>query len=78
MTKTAIVTSGPMRLLKGQMALVEELVIKPQVLQPGESGGGLVVCDTRDMNDKVEGNFNIAVSVNGEEHEFTFNRSLYK
>lgn len=76
LTKTTN-TSLPLQSLKGQMILIEELVIKPQILLPGESSGGLVVCDTRDMNDKVEGNFQIAVSVSGEEHEFTFNRSFH-
>jgi hypothetical protein len=64
--------------LNRQMVLVEELVIKPQTLLPGENSGGLVVCDTRDMNDKVEGNFKVVVSVDDEEHEFTFSRNLYK
>ena len=59
-----------------QEILIEELVMKPQILLPGESSSGLVVCDTTDMNNKVEGNFQVLVSFNGEEHEFTFNRSL--
>lgn len=67
-----------LRQLNRQMVLLEELVMKPQTLHYGESSGGLVVCDTRDINDKVEGNFQIAVTIDGEEHEFTFNRSLYK
>jgi len=59
-----------------KMQVVEEKVLQPQTLQPGEGGGGLVVCDTDAMNSKVEGKFHIAVSVNGEQHEFTFNRSM--
>jgi hypothetical protein len=58
-----------------QMAMVEELVLKPQKLLPGEGGGGLVVCETRSMDFKTEGNFRVVVSVDGEEHNFTFNRS---
>lgn len=58
-----------------QMALVEELVLKSQTLLPGEGGGGLVVCDTRSMDYQTEGNFQVVVSTDGEEHKFTFNRS---
>lgn len=63
-------------LMESKRQLIETLVLKPQTLMPGESSGGLVVCGTHNMNDKVEGNFKVAVSVNGEDHEFTFNRSL--
>lgn len=58
-------------------AAVEKLVLKPQAIMPGQSCSGLVVCDTRDMNYKVEGDFQVVVSVNGEDHKFTFNRSPY-
>ena len=58
-----------------KILMVEELVLKPMTLLPGESGGGLVVCDTSGMNSKIEGNFHIVVSVGDEQHEFIFNRS---
>lgn len=64
--------------IERQLKLAEELVMKPQTLLPEESGGGLVVCDTRGMNADIEGNFDIVVSVDSEKHEFTFNCSLYK
>jgi len=59
-----------------KMLLVEELVLQPRTLQPGEGGGGLVVCDTGGINSKSEGSFRFVVSVDGEQHEFTFNRSF--
>ena len=64
--------------LNTQMALLDKLAVKPQTLLPGENCGGLVVCDTLSMDDKTEGKFQVLVSVNGEEHEFTFNRGLYQ
>ena len=62
--------------LNVQRMLVKELVMKSQTLQLEQSGGGLVVCNTRAMDDKTEGNFQVVVSLAGEEHKFTFNRSL--
>jgi len=55
-----------------------ELDMKSQTITPGNSHSGIVVCDTRDMNEKVEGNFQVVVSVDGEKHKFTFRRSLNK
>ena len=68
---------GILHEVKLGMQMVEELVLQPQTLPPGEGGGGLVVCDTRAMNSKIEGNFHLIVSVNGEQHEFTFSRRLH-
>lgn len=61
-----------------QIDLAKNLLLQPQVLLPGEDGGGLVVCNTRAINSKAEGNFHVVVSVNGEQHEFTFNRSSHE
>jgi hypothetical protein len=52
------------------------MVLQRQALLPDEGASGLVVCDTSTMNAKVEGNFHIVVSVNDEQHEFTFKRRL--
>jgi len=60
-----------------QMQRVKELVLQPQALRPGEGVSGLVVCDTRAMNSNVEGKFRVVVSVNGEQHDFTFSRKLH-
>ena len=57
---------------------LEEIVIRPQSILPDNSFSGIVVCDTRAMNKDVEGNFKIVVSIDSEEHNFTFNRSLNK
>jgi hypothetical protein len=60
-----------------QIKFIKKLVMQPRNIMPGETYGGLVVCDTRDMSYKTEGAFQVTVSVDGEEHKFTFNRSLY-
>jgi hypothetical protein len=66
--------------MRAQNNLVRETLplsaLKTQTIMPGEDYGGLVVCDTRDMNDKTEGNLQIVLYVAGEKHEFTFNRGL--
>lgn len=54
------------------------VVMKPQTTMPGSSYSGIVVCDTRDIDSKIEGNFKVVVSVDGEEHKFTFKRSSYE
>lgn len=60
----------------GEIEAVKELVLQSRTLQPGEGGGGLVVCATRAMGSEVEGDFLLVVSIDGEQHEFTFNRSF--
>jgi len=55
-----------------------EFDMKSQAIMPGDSHSGIVVCDTRAMNDKTEGNFQVVVSVAGEKHKFTFKRNLNK
>jgi len=54
------------------------ILIKPQSLIPGAVCNGIIVCDSRDMDPKIEGRFKVTVSVDGEEHKFSFNRSLNK
>ncbi|WP_163836998.1 hypothetical protein [Spartinivicinus ruber] len=56
---------------------VEELVMQTQTIMPGGSHGGLVVTDTRDMNHKIEGAFQVVVTVDKEEHNFTINRKYH-
>ena len=55
-----------------------DFAITPQKIMPGDSYAGVVVCDTRQMNPTIEGNFEITVSVDGEEHKFTFRRAINK
>lgn len=52
------------------------IVMKPQTIMAGNSYSAIVVCDTRNLDPKIEGKFRIAVLVDGEEHRFTFNRNL--
>lgn len=56
--------------------IVPPLVFKPQTIIPGRSVTGLVIYDTGDIGDKAEGEFNVVISIEGEEHEFFFSRSL--
>jgi hypothetical protein len=53
-----------------------ESVLKPQTLQPGQDCTGLVVCDTKDLTTRTAGTFVVIISVGGEQHRFTFNRSI--
>jgi hypothetical protein len=53
-----------------------EFYLKSETIKPDNNYSGIVVCDTRTMNDKAEGNFQIAVSVDGEVHQFIFKRRI--
>jgi hypothetical protein len=48
----------------------------PQTIAAGQEYGGLIICDASVLNDNTEGRFQIAVSIAGEEHRFTFSRGL--
>ncbi|MFC1840929.1 hypothetical protein ACFL1N_15235 [Thermodesulfobacteriota bacterium] len=56
--------------------IVPPLVFKPQTIMPNRSVTGLVVYDTGDIDEKAEGEFNVVVSIDGEEHKFNFLRSF--
>jgi formylglycine-generating enzyme required for sulfatase activity len=62
---------------KAILEKLDEFVMRPQTIMPGKGNWFLVVCDTSYMNNKEEGNFQVTVSVDGEEHRFTFNRSMF-
>jgi hypothetical protein len=51
-------------------------ILNPQTIMPGQDCTGLVVCNTKDMDEKTEGNFQVIVTVAGEEHRFAFNRGF--
>ena len=51
------------------------IIIKPQIIMPNDSISGIFVCDTSEMKKKLQGNFKITVTIDGEEHRFTFTRS---
>jgi hypothetical protein len=57
---------------------LKEIVMKPQTIMPDNSFSGIVVFDTREMDKDIEGNFQIAVLVDSETHNFTFKRGLNK
>jgi hypothetical protein len=56
--------------------IVPPLVFKPQTIMPGRSMTGLIVYDTGDIDEEAEGEFNVAISIEGEEHRFVFSRSI--
>ena len=56
--------------------IVPPLVFKPQTIMPGRSVIGLIVYDTGDIDEKAEGEFNVVISIEGEEHRFVFSRSI--
>lgn len=58
--------------------LAEQLVMKAQTITPGEGHGGLVVTDTRELTHKIEGEFEIEVTVGEERHVFFVRRSFYQ
>jgi hypothetical protein len=55
-----------------------QFYLKSQAINPDNSYSGIVVCDAHTMNDKAEGNFLVAVSVDGEVHRFSFKRASNK
>ncbi len=56
--------------------IVPSLVFKPQEVMPGSTVTGLIVYNTGDIDEKAEGEFNIVIRVEGEEHRFVFSRSM--
>ncbi|MBN1904879.1 MAG: hypothetical protein JW927_07260, partial [Deltaproteobacteria bacterium] len=56
--------------------IVPSLVFKPQTITPARSVTGLIIYDTGDIEEKAEGEFNIVIRVEGEEHRFLFSRSM--
>lgn len=62
-----------MKQLKG---LLPDLVLKSMTVLPGESISVIVVCDTKDLPKELTGNFQVDLSIDGEDHEFTFKRSI--
>lgn len=52
------------------------LYFRARNLLPGESEDGLLIGDTGAMPPGITGTFQLVVSVNGEQHEFNFHRSL--
>ena len=53
---------------------IPDIIIKSKTIMPRGSYSGLVVCDTSEMTPETEGQFKIVVTLEGEKHEFTFER----
>jgi len=52
-----------------------DFIISQQIIMPNDSYTGVMVCDTGNLDARVEGKFKILVSIDGEEHGFTFKRT---
>ncbi|MBM7457310.1 hypothetical protein HNR62_003222 [Oceanisphaera litoralis] len=63
--------------VQNKRQIIEQLVMKAQTIPPGNGHGGLIVTDTRKLNHKIEGDFEVVVKVGNEEHIFVVNRSFY-
>jgi hypothetical protein len=57
---------------------LQQTVMKLHTVLPGKGSRRLVAWDTGSMKKDKEGSFMIVVSVDGEKHKFTFNRSVNK
>lgn len=57
-------------------ASLQEILLQPSTIKPGDSYTGIVVCDKGYINSETEGYFLVIVSVDGEKYEFIFKRSL--
>lgn len=55
-----------------------DFAMTPQAIIPGGNCTGVIFCDTRQMNPTIKGNLRITVSVDNEEHQFTFRRAISK
>lgn len=55
-----------------------DIIMKPRTIMPGGAYSGIVVCDTRKLDENTGGRFQVAVLVDGEQHLFTFERQLNK
>jgi len=56
--------------------MLPRVLLRRQNIMPGDTYTGVVICDTRGLNPKTGGRFMVTVSVDGEEHRFTFNHVL--
>lgn len=58
--------------------MMPDIIMSRQIIMPGDSYTGVVVFDTRQMNPTIKGNFKITISVDNEDHQFTFRRAISK
>ena len=52
------------------------IFLKSKTIMPGEVYLGIVACDTRGIEPQTKGNLRVVVSIDGENHEFTFSRGV--
>lgn len=52
------------------------VLLRQQDIMAGDSYTGVVICDTRDLDLKTGGRFRVTVSIDNEEHSFTFKRII--
>lgn len=57
---------------------IESLSMRTQTIMPGQSHYGVVTTDTRNMNCRIEGYFEITISVDDDVHTFKVNRTLHQ
>ena len=55
-----------------------DFVMKQHTITAGDSSSKIIVCDTHDLDSKLEGSFHVIVSVDNEQHTFTFTRGTNK
>ena len=56
--------------------MLPRFILKEQSIEPGDSYTGNVICSTQEPVTEIEGKIRVIVSIDGEEHRFTFNRIL--
>lgn len=51
-------------------------ILKPRIIMPDDSITAIFACNTSEIDKKTEGTFHVTVSIENENHEFTFSRSF--
>jgi hypothetical protein len=62
------------RKLKTLRETLPDLILNQKTIMPRESIAALISCRTNEIPRGIKGDFKISVSIDGEEHLFTFNR----
>ena len=55
---------------------IPKIILEHEKIMPGKSITAIFLFDIEKMGDRLEGNFTITVSIDGEDHVFTFRRRL--
>ena len=51
-----------------------DFIMSPQIIVPGDTYTGVLVCNMKQTTPAIDGTFEISVSVDGDKHTFAFNR----